>query len=567
MQYFNKILAFRNFRLLSIILLICVVQKANSQAGATSFENTNAPDPFNGTFYNGGNPVFTISPSDYNKAYCIDRTTPVCDGTKLPLSPGTTNTNNQLAYATYLLSREYHPDDVKRELVWAVTGQTNSCSANSECASLMATVQALDPTTPMQLSVTPNKPNYELGEKIILTVVTNVSVFNINEVSKVGFGVGLDFCDATGNPIPTPSGADIGGNGITYPVTNTPSTFYLCTTPEQSYNYQCFDYTAVPTASDVSIWSSAGCQTLAFLINKPLKNFYFEYGSCASLSKAKKPTAVAYTGNAAPYNSNNYQLNSNFVGVNKCGFTNDPGTYAWTGPNGFTSVDQNPITPITQSGTYIVTVKVNIGTQFCKFTDSVYVVVCPTSGATITVSPSIDKGLINGQQEYTVVDGSKVTINALIPAGATNIKLQLAPATPPGSGFSTLSSSLPFVINNFDASKVGTYYLVYRQADGCTVASYAGISLGPTPKANLSLQKIVSKANPMTGDQVVYTVKITNAGPDIATNVVLKDILPAGLTFVSVSTPTGTYNATTGLWTIGTVPLGMTSVTMTVNVN
>ena len=566
MQYFNYIYSLRNFRFLSFFLLICAAQKANSQVGATSFENTNSPDPFNGVFYNGGNPVFTISPTDNNKAYCIDRTTPVCDGTKLPLSPGTTNTNNQLAYATYLLSRDYHPDDVKRELIWAISGQTNNCSANSECASLMAIVQALDPATPMQLSVTPNKPKYELGEKIILTVVTNVNVFNI--IDKNSLIVSLAFCDATGNPIPTPTGADITSNGITYPVSNTPSTFYLCKTPEQSYNYQCFDYTAVPSASDVSIWSSAGCQTLAFLIPKPLNNFYIEYGSCASLSMAKKPTASPYTGNAVSYNPNNYQLKSYYVGNGQpCGFTNNPGTYAWTGPNGFTSNNQEPITPITQSGTYIVNANISIGGVSCTFTDSVKVVICPTSGAIITVSPSVDKGKINGQQEYTVVNGSNVTIKAQVPAGATNLTLQLAPATPAGSGFSTVSTSLPYVINNFDSLKVGTYYLVYKQADGCTVSSYAGIKLGPTPKANLSLQKIVSKANPNTGDQVTYTVKITNAGPDIATNVVLKDILPAGLTFVSVNTPTGTYNATTGLWTIGTVPVGTTNVTMTVTVN
>ena len=60
------------------------------------------------------------------------------------------------------------------------------------------------------------------------------------------------------------------------------------------------------------------------------------------------------------------------------------------------------------------------------------------------------------------------------------------------------------------------------------------------------------------GDLVTYTITVHNAGPDDATNVTLSDVLPTGLTFVS--SPTGTYNAGTITWNIGTITSGSDAV-------
>ena len=60
------------------------------------------------------------------------------------------------------------------------------------------------------------------------------------------------------------------------------------------------------------------------------------------------------------------------------------------------------------------------------------------------------------------------------------------------------------------------------------------------------------------GDYVTYTITVHNAGPDDATNVTLSDVLPTGLTFVS--SPTGTYNAGTITWNIGTITSGSDAV-------
>src|SRR5262249_15230952 len=68
-----------------------------------------------------------------------------------------------------------------------------------------------------------------------------------------------------------------------------------------------------------------------------------------------------------------------------------------------------------------------------------------------------------------------------------------------------------------------------------------------------ALTKAVSNATPNVGDTVTFTLTLSNAGPDAATNVQVADLLPAGLTFVSATPSQGTYDSATGVWAVGTV--------------
>ena len=60
------------------------------------------------------------------------------------------------------------------------------------------------------------------------------------------------------------------------------------------------------------------------------------------------------------------------------------------------------------------------------------------------------------------------------------------------------------------------------------------------------VSKSVSDATPNVGDTVTFTVTLSNQGPNTATGVIVQDLLPAGLTFVSATASQGTYNGTTG---------------------
>ena len=52
------------------------------------------------------------------------------------------------------------------------------------------------------------------------------------------------------------------------------------------------------------------------------------------------------------------------------------------------------------------------------------------------------------------------------------------------------------------------------------------------------------------GDEVVFTVTITNDGPDFATGVQVTDLLASGYLYTGDDSP-GTYDPVTGLWNVG----------------
>ena len=53
------------------------------------------------------------------------------------------------------------------------------------------------------------------------------------------------------------------------------------------------------------------------------------------------------------------------------------------------------------------------------------------------------------------------------------------------------------------------------------------------------MTKTVSDATPNVGDQITFTVTLSNQGPDAATGVQVTDLLPAGLTFCRRDTEPG----------------------------
>lgn len=104
------------------------------------------------------------------------------------------------------------------------------------------------------------------------------------------------------------------------------------------------------------------------------------------------------------------------------------------------------------------------------------------------------------------------------------------------------------------ASNTGTFY----QAD---------LYLTPaTNFADLSLAQTVSSATPSDRDNITYTLTVASAATstNTATGVVVRDLLPSGVQFVSAS-GTGSYNASTGDWSVGTLDPG-TNASLTITV-
>lgn len=80
--------------------------------------------------------------------------------------------------------------------------------------------------------------------------------------------------------------------------------------------------------------------------------------------------------------------------------------------------------------------------------------------------------------------------------------------------------------------------------------------------ADLSLTKSMDNVTPTVGANVVFTVRVNNAGPDNATGVQVRDILPSNYSYVSDDSG-GQYNSNTsgtnaGIWNVGTLNNGET---------
>ena len=69
------------------------------------------------------------------------------------------------------------------------------------------------------------------------------------------------------------------------------------------------------------------------------------------------------------------------------------------------------------------------------------------------------------------------------------------------------------------------------------------------PKADLIVVKEVSKQIVKTGETVIWTITVTNNGPDTAVNTRVTDKLPAGLVYVTHSGE-GNYDPVSGLLVI-----------------
>ena len=76
------------------------------------------------------------------------------------------------------------------------------------------------------------------------------------------------------------------------------------------------------------------------------------------------------------------------------------------------------------------------------------------------------------------------------------------------------------------------------------------IPLQGTVTADLAVTKSMAPVSPTLGQNVTFTLTVTNNGPGAATGVVVNDFLPDGLTYVS-DDGAGAYNSGLGVWTIG----------------
>ncbi|MFC7526915.1 Calx-beta domain-containing protein [Parapedobacter sp. GCM10030251] len=73
---------------------------------------------------------------------------------------------------------------------------------------------------------------------------------------------------------------------------------------------------------------------------------------------------------------------------------------------------------------------------------------------------------------------------------------------------------------------------------------------------DLTVAISVDNASPMAGEQVEFTIEVSNTGPDDATGVAVLSKLPSGYTFVAAEVSRGTYDEEPGVWAVGDLAVG-----------
>ncbi|MCX7611862.1 MAG: choice-of-anchor A family protein [Ignavibacterium sp.] len=105
--------------------------------------------------------------------------------------------------------------------------------------------------------------------------------------------------------------------------------------------------------------------------------------------------------------------------------------------------------------------------------------------------------------------------------------------------------------------------LVLATPTVATSTAYGSITW--LPNADLRITKTVSNPNPQHNQQISFTITVYNDGPSTANNVKVSEILNAAFVYVSSNATVGSYNPSTGIWNIGTLPAN-SSATLTINV-
>lgn len=112
-----------------------------------------------------------------------------------------------------------------------------------------------------------------------------------------------------------------------------------------------------------------------------------------------------------------------------------------------------------------------------------------------------------------------------------------------------------YLVQNPHAVSEGEYYAFYVPLDNSACSNpEASQKVTVRLKADLKIEISVDNDKPTVGNQVEFTLKVTNTGGSNAEEVLVYAVLPDGYGFVSADAG---YNTTTGIWTVSLLEIGV----------
>ncbi|MDE6471558.1 MAG: DUF11 domain-containing protein [Clostridia bacterium] len=221
-----------------------------------------------------------------------------------------------------------------------------------------------------------------------------------------------------------------------------------------------------------------------------------------------------------------------------------------------------------------------------------------SKGANLTVTKSADKTFADVGEEITYtlaiqntgsVDATNVTINDMLPAETTLVPnsvtvdgvayagalpvviATIAPNQTVTVTFKVTVNSLPAVNPIFNIARADFEFFPFAGYPATSFSNSNPVAVYIISR-QMSIVKSVDKAFAIQGDVLTYTSVIKNTGSVPVTDVIFKDEIPAGTTFVDgsvtidgVSYPT--YNPETGFFVANLTPQASATVTFQVKIN
>lgn len=176
----------------------------------------------------------------------------------------------------------------------------------------------------------------------------------------------------------------------------------------------------------------------------------------------------------------------------------------------------------------------------------------------------------------SAIGGTTVYARAVVtdPFGFDDITGMDITITPPGTTVAATSVATAGCTRTYEYAwatpvAAGTYSIPATAKEGLenTVTDLQALSFGVlSAPVSLTLSMSVNNATVLPGGTLQYTLTLTNASINTATNIKVKDQLPGGVVFNSASPSAGTYNPTTGIWAVPSLAGSNTTATLIINV-
>jgi uncharacterized repeat protein (TIGR01451 family) len=198
----------------------------------------------------------------------------------------------------------------------------------------------------------------------------------------------------------------------------------------------------------------------------------------------------------------------------------------------------------------------------------------------IPAQPTFNEGELVGYrlrvQNNGPADASGVEINFDLPPGMTHNSVSTVPQ---GTYNNTNGRWNVGNLNSGQSVELTHYFTIDGGTAGSIITNDLAVSASsqpdPDPSNNtrnasvtvagtdLSITKTVNNATPLEGSTVIYTLTVTNGGPQDTTSVEVSDLIPSGLIYTTHSASQGSYDPITGVWAVGSL-LNTANATLTI---